>query len=429
MRLAVRLGPCFRRVLRTLAWNALLVAAGTVLVMVSAETYMRATGRFTESRWPRRLVPGLGPLYDPNTEIRTTNGLDYWTVSRTNSLGFVDREPPSPTHAAASCHVVVIGDSFVDAREVSIADKLQVRLEELASSKVPHLTLTASAFGFTATGQVQQMAYYDQYARHLHPKLVVLVFVPNDLVNNYPVFRAMRTADDPERLRDGSVARMPNGELRLVPPTPARGRRRLLRSDPTLGHWSSRTVAQAARISVLASWLGAKKNALFPPSRGLSGHVTPGFPARVEGLATDPRYARLFDGWSPEIWEDIETVFAEDHLPPIFKDALEYTAFALEQFKARTDRDGVRLVLLASHGVRQMGGKLFERVSQMAATVDVPVVDQSEYILRQGAELSDARWAHDIHWNVAGHRWAAEALMEYIEEHQEICDGSSGSQR
>ena len=123
------------------------------------------------------------------------------------------------------------------------------------------------------------------------------------------------------------------------------------------------------------------------------------------------------------VWNDLEMskFFAEDDLHPIFEDALDYTAFALEQFKMRADRDGAQLVVLASHAFRQRDRKLFERLSEMSAAVDVPVVDQAEYILRQGAELADAQWAHDGHWNVAGHRWAAEALLEYIEEHQGVC--------
>ena len=138
-----------------------------------------------------------------------------------------------------------------------------------------------------------------------------------------------------------------------------------------------------------------------------------------------PLYVRLFDEWSrpPAIWNDLETFnfFVADDLHPIFEDALDYTAFALEQFKMRADRDGTQLIVLASHGFRQNDRKLFERMSDMSAAVDVPVVDQADYILRQGAELADAQWVYDDHWNVAGHRWAAEALLEYIGDHQGVC--------
>lgn len=182
--------------------------------------------------------------------------------------------------------------------------------------------------------------------------------------------------------------------------------------------WIRRTWAEVARDSWLVQWLRAKKDASTPYRT--DEHVV----AHGEMLSKDPRYAQLFKGWRPSGRDEIDEVFESDRLPPIFEDALEYTYFALEQFKVRTDRDGAHLVLLASHRVRRRGGKFVERVSEMAGALGIPVVDQAEYILRQGAQLADAQWDHNSHWNAAGHRWAAEALLEYIAQHQEVCDGS-----
>ena len=123
----------------------------------------------------------------------------------------------------------------------------------------------------------------------------------------------------------------------------------------------------------------------------------------------------------------MDGVFAIRDLPLILEDALQYTRFALEQFKQRADRDGAKLVILASHTVKVHGTPMFERLSQMAAALDIPVIDQADFILRQGADLSDAYWPHDGHWNPAGHRWAAEALLEYLKEHPAICDGPSAA--
>ena len=420
MRFLALSGVRFRRLARTLAWNGLLVFAVAALIAVSAEAYMRAKGRFTQSL-PHRDVPGVGRLYDPNTEVRATNGLDYWTRVRTNSLGFIDREPPSPKRASATCHIAVIGDSFVDARQVPIADKLQVRLEELASRTLPHLRITVSAFGRGGTGQVQQLAYYDEYARHLRPKLVVLVFVPNDFMNNYLVFRAIRMRMTPEHLQDRRAERMPNGKLTLrLPAVHPRGPKPN-RTRPTFRSLLDSAGARAATVSVFANWICAKTSSVV---RNLGrGNTCFGYSWRysVERAGRSPLYVQLFDEWPslppPMFWNDLETFkfFAED------KDALDYTAFALRQFKMRADRDGTQLVVLASHPFRQRDRKLFERVSDMSAAVDVPVVDQADYILRRGAELADAQWAHDGHWNVAGHRWAAEALLEYIRDHQGVC--------
>ena len=122
-----------RRVLRLAGWNALLLMIGLALIGLAGEVWIRQTVPFATVREPRVFVPGVGLLWPPDTEVRWTNMLDFWTVQRTNRLGFLDREPPSPERAAESCHIAVIGDSFVEALSVSIAEKFHVRLEETAA--------------------------------------------------------------------------------------------------------------------------------------------------------------------------------------------------------------------------------------------------------------------------------------------------------
>ena len=142
----------FRRVLRLAGWNALLLIARLALVALIREAWLRSTVPFMEQYLPKVFVPGVGRMLPPGTEIRWTNGLDFWTVSRTNRLGFPDREPPSPERAAKGCHITVIGDSFVEASEVPIPQKFHVRLEEMAARELPHLDVTTSAFGRGGTG-------------------------------------------------------------------------------------------------------------------------------------------------------------------------------------------------------------------------------------------------------------------------------------
>ena len=60
-------------------------------------------------------------------------------------------------------------------------------------------------------------------------------------------------------------------------------------------------------------------------------------------------------------------------------------------------------------------------MNEMAAERGIPVIDQGDVIHRQAAELRDASWAHDDHWNPTGHRWAAEALLEYLKQNQDVC--------
>ena len=422
------------RVLRLVGWNALLIMAGLALIGLGGEAWLRSTVPFRGIDAPTVFVPGVGVLLRPDTEIRWTNGLDFWTVSRTNSLGFLDREPPSPERAAASCHVTMIGDSFVEAREVPIPEKFHVRLEEMAARELPALDVTTSAFGFRSTGQINQLPFYDEYARRLRPRMVVLVFVPNDYFDNFPLWTSVRHGLDPEHLPNVSAARAEGGGFRLRPPDPEYQRFRLPRlSDPSAtpqSQWRP-LVKRATRASWLLSWLRDKRTNLFFHERDIDAYAQ-----RVgwaELLSWRPTHARLLDGWRPVSIGNTRMQPADEAVPryfalfqewndsPFYEEALAFMAFGLDQFKYRAARDGASLVILATH-LWRFTGSMFARMNDMAAERGIPVIDQGDVIHRQGAELRDAGWAHDDHWSSLGHRWAAESLLEYLKQNQDVCE-------
>ena len=407
------------RALRVMGWNVLLLLGGLSLIVLGGEAYFRLTTPFMTQRSSAHFIPGVGFLRKPHSEVHSTNRLDYWTVSRANRLGFLDREPLSPARAAASCHLAMIGDSYVEARQVPIADKFHIRLEALAARDLPHLHITTSAFGLGATGQVQQLALYDAYARPLHSKLVVLVFVPNDFKNNAPILRALGTGYDPAHLPEPSVARHPDGTLTLRPPHPDYVKLPSL-SDPPQS-WSVRVIEEANKMSWFVNWLNAKSGNSF--RRGYHYYR---LKRRMDALRQLPGYATMLEGWQPASMGSMMLMFPQGDLPPVIEEALDYTAFALEQFKARAARDGARLVILASHRMKMKfsGTGVFDRTQALASALGIPVIDQADYILRQGATLRDAEWRHDPHWNVTGHRWAAEALLEWLKQHPEVCAGT-----
>ena len=94
---------------------------------------------------------------------------------------------------------------------------------------------------------------------------------------------------------------------------------------------------------------------------------------------------------------------------------------ALAGFKYRADRDGLALVILAEHGVgksRSVSGLLQSK----AALLGIPVIDQRDWIVRSGGRVEDAQFRHDIHWNAQGHQWAAEAILDWLRRHPEVCE-------
>ena len=358
-------------------------------------------------------VPKVGYMIQPNAEVRRTNQRDFWTVSRTNSWGFLDREPIAPERAAASCHIALIGDSFVAAKEVPIADKFHVRLEALAAGVLPELDVTTAAFGITGTGQLNQLPLYDEFARRLRPKLVVLVFVNNDFPNNSSVLTSLTTRWDPDRMPWMSARRDAEGRMRLLPPHPDGGRS-LPYAKTSL--YSLKMKYRPKRVfprSYFANWLDTKLKFATKRSFFL-------FDA-AEELHQRPGYEALLGGWQPKPGQTVMQVFNQKDLPPFFEAALDFTAFGLDQFKQRADRDGASLVILSPYTMGTHGNPAFNRMYALATARGIPVIDQSDYIRRHGARPKDAHWPHDSHWNAAGHQWAAEALLEYLKQNPTVC--------
>ena len=365
-----------RRALRVVLGNAALLLAGVGAIGVGYEAWFRMTTPIMHRHKDTEFVPGVGRHVVPHSEVRWTNGLDFWTVAEANSLGFVDREPPGLERIAASCHIAFVGDSFVEAAEVDIADKLPVLLEDLAAQRLAHMDVTTSAFGKGSTGQVAQLPYYDTWIRRMRPKLVVLVFVNNDFSNN--TGRDLESGGIDLRRPPFAIAfKKDDGRIALRPPSPDWRAHRVRRSKLTKFHLlnSCHMRPLCSRLLHFAGYRG-----MF----GLAADVPPKRPATALEL--------------------------------------EFTAFALDEWRRRAESDGIALAVLTSYTVGTHGYPLFDAVSRFAEARNMPVIDQFGYILRQGARIEDARWKHDLHWSPRGHQWAAEAMLEWLEANPSVCD-------
>lgn len=206
--------------MRVIVWNAFLVLCMLILVAASGEVYFRLSMPFTHSTRTSGMVfvPDVGILYRPNDVVRFTNHLDFWTESIANSLGFLDREPPNSQRAEESCHVAIIGDSFVEAKQVPLASRFAVLLESLANRSLPGLDVTTSAFGRSSSGQIHQLPFYDYYAKNMHPEFLVLSFDLSDFHNNLSFLHNLRRQWDPDHPPHWFAQRSKTGELYLRPP-------------------------------------------------------------------------------------------------------------------------------------------------------------------------------------------------------------------
>ena len=416
--------PKYIRALRVAAWNALLVIFGLLLIALGGEIYLRLVNPFLDNRIPFQFVDGVGIIREPNAEVRYANwDDDHYVVSHTNSLGFLDREPVS-ADSAAGCRIAFIGDSFVEALEAPIADKFHVRLEEMAARQLPHLNIATQAYGISNTGQINQLPFYDEYARRLNPNLIILVFHINDFVNNSLALQSLANGLDPDRYPYMSAQRDANGDMKLRPPDPEYSRFMLPRM-PTA--WHERARGRLVRASYFAKWLDPKRewivgriNAIVPGTSAPAG-PDPETAAWANAIAARPCCTSMLEDWQPTRW-DVDRQFAQERLAPVLEEALAYTAFGIEQFKRRADRDGAKLAILsASVYMGTRGDPQFDRLSAIAERLGIPVFSDYDYILRQGYDEWSV-FSIKSHWNATGHQYVAEAVLEWLKENQAACD-------
>lgn len=414
--------------LRIAAWNAALLLIGITALALTGEAWLRVTKPFMFSSSEKRFVPGVGPMFVPGSATRLTDGQFFWTTSTVNSLGFVDRPPP-PEMAAPGCRVAVIGDSFVVARQIPMADKFHVRLEALAATALPHLHVETAAFGLPSTGQINQLPLYDNFARALRPRVVVLVFVANDFADNSPTLRALSEGTHPGRQRWLTAARAEDGGFVLRPPDA--GHADVPRFTPEeaslfgqyLG-WLPAALGNPLRRSIRQSWFVQRLYRPLWRSAAIERMESVDLLDSRPALRDWRGYPRLLEA-RPITQADLAgRAFAADALAPIYEEAVGFTGFAFDQFQARAKRDGARLLILASHNTRLHGERVLARLAALAAARGIPVIDQHDHIVRRGASPQmEAHWPTDHHWNAAGHQWAAEALLEHLTRHEEICAG------
>ena len=375
-----------RRWRSVVGWNVLFLSLGAALIFIDWEAWFHLRAPFTETRRPTRFVPGVGLLNEPGAEVRWTYGGEFWVAQRANRWGFLDREPPAPEQAARTCHIAFIGDSLVEASEVPVADKFHVRLEELAARALPRLNITTSAYGRRATGQINQLPFYDEYARRLRPKLVVLVFAGNDFMDNHKLGQAVHVGWDPDQAPYVVAERTAAGALTLRPPDPA------WRWGPATSRQRAELLAQRPRYqSVLEPYL----------SRVQESSPADGHSLRLRKLLQDPTL-------------------------PLFGEAVEFTAFALDEFQRRVAADGASLWLLlvtsrAFQRLRDASSPHRVVVEGLAEARGIPVVSMHDYLVRQGRMVADGTFPLDGHWNPTGHRWVAEALLERLRQRPEVC--------
>ena len=415
--LLLALRRAFRPSRRTLARLAL-VPASILVGLLGAEVWLRIRYPFADNVWPGRFDPAVGFTIEPGAIVRWTNLYDYCLEQRANAFGFLDREV-APELPAGTQRIVVLGDSFVEAVQVPIADKFHVVLERRLRERGVHVA--THAFGTSGSGTSNELAFYEAIASKLTPApaLVIVLFVSNDIANNSALLEAVRNGwhpDHPPRLffreRGAAVERVgidPDWRTHAIP-IEAPAMATTWRDASRLYRWAHANFAAAT---------GADLQPVFEL-----------YTRRLAWLRATPAWRDALAGWNWPDDADFDVMTACIDPPPAFAEAVRLTEPSLRVLRDRVAADGGRLVVVASHNVGELIPEpplrrphhprfWIDVVTPICARLELPLLDLHADFMERGV-IREVEFARDRHWNAFGHANAAAAIDAFLAAHPEL---------
>ena len=351
-------------------WPGVTIAFVTMLLLFAgSEYYMHATGKFpkTMMTWPVTFSPETGVVFKPHSIVRYTDGVEFWSEDTTNSLGFLDNEPVIPK-PDGTFRILLVGDSIVEALQVPVAKKTQTNLAAAFRKAYPDRKVDVFAVARSGFGQGSQLGIYNA-SRRINPDLVILMFVSNDFANNSILLELIRSGFGPDHRP-----------------------------------WWFPTIDADKRCK------------LVPPSQDWEKYLLANPAERIPRLrARSSADARLVDTLIPDF---VDSVFYRNTpLPEIYQQAVELTKCSFSLWKEAAERDGFKLLIVATDDVTIAGksGQI-DRIKALSSELQIPLFDLYPAWVSHG--IPDGKFKFDGHWNARGHQWSADAIFDYLVSNQ-----------
>lgn len=303
-----------------------------LLTLAGLEVALRYHFPVSDNVWPAKFLPTVGFTFHPNSELRYSNSINFSTVERVNSLGFLDAEPPAVDKRSNEKRIVFLGDSFVEAAQVPIPAKIHRVLARSLSKRHPDYSFSNLAFGFSGAGTGGEFSFYREFAHRYAPDLVVLVFTYNDIANNSALLEAVRQGASPNKpsrvayeMRAeevNKVAIAPDWESSRIPIstiiTPPAWRQ----FGDRFFFWSKFYRWGAARLA----WADERKQ------------IASIYAERIKFLRRIPEFESKLRGWSYPDDLDTDFMFYAEAVPEAFSDALQFTRQALLELSQELEK-------------------------------------------------------------------------------------------
>lgn len=323
-------------------------------------------------------------ILKPDQEIRF-RGECYDNIVKTNSLGFHSREytVEKPENVF---RIVILGDSFLEGAQVPLKSTFAYLLEEkLNNYSEKKYQYEVIPFGISGRGTFLNLLYYKYYAMQYQPDLVIDSFlVFNDLLEDY-----VNNPNPPELDENGKVI------LEL----------------PSENHKN----LSAASVYESIKKLLMKSQLILTVYQRMQTFIQRNISDTDLGYQLDKE---IFLIEYPEIWQRAWAL--EDSM--------------LSMFNHMSEQNNAKFLLISLAEGFRVHDTLFDMLGERYKDQTAFDYEKPERLLADIAERSGfmyfpllpyfkekavteheiSVWPCDSHWNETGHRWAAEAIYDYL---------------
>jgi hypothetical protein len=391
------------RRIRTLAINLGIIALAIASVLVGLEVGLAFLKINTKSNG--LYIDKKGTTYLPGAYYRHTK--EGYSEGYINSHGFRDRER-SYQKPANTYRILVLGDSQVEALQVSLENSFPALLEKALNEQSNSMTFEVLAVGQSGFGTADEYMRYLNFGVNYSPDVVVLVVTTaNDIQDNskflswdsprfYFLFGKNR-----DLILDQSTLDAYGASLTLP--------KRLLQS--------------LKRHSYLANMISER---LFLLRNQLHK-------ADFETRASDAGAVEL----NRKVNEFSELNIYVSDMTPRWREAFEITEKLFSKFKASVQEHGAKFVLVTTCSAEQVHleraellnkqyglifdyeqpNRIFEEFSRRESITLLQLLPTfREYHLLTGIYLHGFGSSMQGHWNEHGHRLAAKEMYRFLVE-------------
>ena len=370
--------------------RAALLLLSSLVGLVLVEFGLRWTGE------ARPAAPDYGDVFDgtlreggqlrPDFDGAVRDGRGGTVRWVTNAAGFRNTTDFERRVAPSRLRVLSLGDSFAAGYRVGQEDTYSRRLEVALDARFPGIEVAIAVAGDPGDA----LRYLERFGHDLAPDLILLTLtLGNDIVQTHA--GAQRP---PLRFKgDLDAFVLPESALR-----PAAG---LGRAGLRFRRWLER-LAIVSRLSDppgIVSWYGRfEKRKLFDPANGLGMFLAEPHPEIDAAYATFATVLRGIASWAREA--DVGLMLAV--APQRFQIQPEDWQAAVRDYELREDAFDL--------------DRPNRFLSEFAARADVAIVDPTSALRAAAAESGASLYLprRDMHWNEAGHRAFAAAILEPV---------------